>query len=190
MTARLLLLCLSMAWLAGCQYLPERLPLPDASSSLPGDAEGSAACHAELPDFANASCLLDDWVAFGLASQRGDREWRQATLARLQGDAKERRLARAVLLGWGNAQQWRRASELYKADLHAAPARLQPLLRYWLNELEGRRRLAGQLAESRHEHHAAVEENARLSAQLEAMAEKLDQLTAIEQSINLRQQNE
>jgi len=35
-----------------------------------------------------------------------------------------------------------------------------------------------------------VEENARLSAQLEAMAEKLDQLTAIEQSINLRQQNE
>lgn len=190
MTARPWLLCLATAWLAGCQYLPEQLQSPSGPSPLQNPSIGSAFCHAELPDFDNAPCLLDDWVAFGLASQRGDRVWREATLTRLGGDSTERRLARAVLLAWGDQRQWDRAAELYKADLHGAPPELQPLLRYWLNELEGRRRLAGQLAESRGERDAAMEENEALTEEIEAMAEKLEQLAAIEQSINLRQQNE
>jgi len=186
MTLRPWLVCLASLWLAGCQYLPEQLPLsPDPSSQ-----QGSVSCHAELPDFDNAPCLLVDWIAFGLASQRGDRGWREATLTRLEGDRAERRLARAVLLTWGSEQQWDRASALYKADLHAAPAKLQPLLRYWLNELEGRRGLAGTLADTRRAHRFAVEENEALSQELEAMAAKIEQLTAIEQSINLRQQND
>ncbi|MDR9441031.1 MAG: hypothetical protein RI841_16245 [Halomonas sp.] len=190
MTARPWLLCLATAWLAGCQYLPEQLQSPSAPSPIQSSSSGSVFCHAELPDFDNVPCLLDDWVAFGLASQRGDRVWREATLTRLGGERSERRLARAVLLAWGDEQQWDRAAALYKADLHGAPAELQPLLRYWLNELEGRRRLAGQLAESRSGHEAAVEEREALAEELEAMAEKLEQLTEIEQSINLRQQNE
>ncbi|SEL12020.1 hypothetical protein [Halomonas daqiaonensis] len=190
MTARPWLMCLATALLAGCQYLPEQLQLPSGPSSQQSPSNGSSLCQAELPDFDNESCLLHDWVAFGLASQRGDQAWREATLTRLEGESNERRLARAVLLAWGNRLQWNLASELYKADLHAAPADLQPLVRYWLNELEGRRRRAGQLAESRIEREAAVEENAALTEELEALAEKLEQLTAIEQSINLRQQNE
>ncbi|MGM0982961.1 MAG: hypothetical protein ACQEXG_05970 [Pseudomonadota bacterium] len=190
MTARSWLLYLAMALLAGCQYLPEQLQLPSGPSSQQSLSSDSASCHAELPDFDNAPCLLHDWVAFGLASQRGDRAWREATLTRLGGESAERRLARAVLLAWGDRRQWNQASALYKADLHAAPSDLQPLLRYWLNELEGRRRLAGQLAESRSEQEATMEENAALTEELEALAEKLEQLTAIEQSINLRQQNE
>ncbi|MEQ6917098.1 hypothetical protein [Halomonas aquatica] len=188
MTLRPWLVCLATAWLAGCQYLPT--PLQSPSSSLQGTSLGSAVCQEELPDFDNVECLLHDWVTFGLASQRGDRAWREATLTRLEGDAKERRLARAVLLSWGGEQQWNRASELYKADLHAAPTELQPLLRYWLNELEGRRRLAGQLTESRRANDTAMMENEALTQELEAMAEKLEQLTAIEESINLRQQSE
>ena len=190
MNVRPWLLCLAMALLAGCQYLPERLQSLSGQSPLEGASGGATTCHAELPDFDNVPCLLDDWVAFGLASQRGDRVWREATLTRLGGERPERRLARAVLLAWGSERQWDRAAALYKADLHAAPPELQPLLRYWLNELEGRRRLAGQLAESRAEHRAAMEENEALSEELESMTEKLEQLTEIEQSINLRQQNE
>ena len=65
---------------------------------------------------------------------------------------------------------------------------LQPLLRYWLNELEGRRSIKGRLEQARGElaegrREALEEENA-------ALAEKLEALTAIEQSINLRQQTD
>ncbi|APE31334.1 hypothetical protein BOX17_10470 [Halomonas aestuarii] len=190
MTLRPWLLCLMTLWLAGCQYLPESMQPQSSSPSVKTPSLGAAFCRGELPDFDNADCLLHDWVAFGLAAQRGDRVWREATLIRLEGDSKARRLARAVLLSWGSQQQWNRASELFKADLASAPTELQPLLRYWLNELEGRRRLAGQLAELRTAHETAVEENEALTEELEAMAEKLEQLTAIEQSINLRQQSE
>ena len=93
-----------------------------------------------------------------------------------------------MVLAWGNQSQWERASELYKADLAAAPVLLQPLLRYWLNELEGRRARAGRLnaaesaqAQSEARRAALEEENADLEKKLEA-------LTAIERSINLRQQ--
>ncbi|MEQ6889259.1 hypothetical protein ABE957_11290 [Halomonas sp. CS7] len=188
MTRRPWLLCLTTLWLAGCQYLPT--PPYSSGVSMPNTSQGMVSCTDAVPDFDDVECLLPEWVAFGLAAQRGDRAWREATLMRLEGEAKERRLARAVLLSWGSEQQWNQASELYKADLASAPTELQPLLRYWLNELEGRRRLAGQLAEQRRAHEAAVEEKAALTEELEAMAEKLEQLTAIEQNINLRQQSE
>ena len=86
MTARPWLLCLATAWLAGCQYLPEQLQSSSGPSPIQSPTAGSAFCHAELPDFDNLPCLLDDWIAFGLASQRGDRVWREATLTRLGGD--------------------------------------------------------------------------------------------------------
>ncbi|MFW6346333.1 MAG: hypothetical protein ACOC0M_08420 [Halomonas sp.] len=188
MHVRPLLACLAVTWLTGCALFPEA-PFGQApASSRTGAA--AAGCHAEVPGFANADCLLHDWVAFGLASQRGDRAWRDAMLSRLDGPAAEQRLGRAVALGWGSESQWDRASELYKADLHAAPAALQPLLRYWLNELEGRRAMASRLVTSNQaladmeaQHTVMQEENT-------ALAEKLEALTAIEQSINLRQQHE
>lgn len=192
MTLRPWLLCLTTLWLTGCQYLPAPLAPHSSGVAMPNasQGQGTLSCTDALPDFDDGQCLLPEWVAFGLASQRGDRAWREAIQVRLVGEAKERRLARAVLLSWGSEQQWDRASELYKADLASAPTELQPLLRYWLNELEGRRRLAGQLADQRRAHATAVEEKAALTQELEAMAEKLEQLTAIEQNINLRQQSE
>ncbi|MFY0989485.1 hypothetical protein [Halomonas sp. C05BenzN] len=179
MNYRPVLVCLTAAWLAGCELLPEQ-PLSTAPVAAESSTQG---CHAVIPDFDNEACLLPDWVAFGLASQRGDRAWRDAKLARLAGEAREQRLARAILLAWGNENQWDRASELFKADLHTAPAALQPLLRYWLNEVEGRRAMAGRLESSRAELAAMEAENA-------ALAEKLEALTAIEQNINLRQQTD
>ncbi|QFU00515.1 hypothetical protein FIU83_02535 [Halomonas sp. THAF5a] len=189
MTVRPWLLCLTTLWLTGCQYLPEALA-PDARVAMPNPPKGALACTDALPDFDDHDCLLPEWVAFGLTSQRGDRAWREATLLRLDGEDKESRLARAVLLAWGSEPQWDRASELFKADLASAPTELQPLLRYWLNELEGRRRLADQLAEQRRAAEAVAQEKEALGQELEAMAEKLEQLTAIEQNINLRQQSE
>lgn len=188
MTLRPWLLCLTTLWLAGCQYLP--VPSSSGGVAMPSAPRSALACTDALPDFDENECLVHEWVAFGLTSQRGDSAWREATLVSLEGEAKERRLARAVLLAWGSESQWDRASELYKADLASAPTELQPLLRYWLNELEGRRSLAARLAERRRAHASVVEEKAALGAELEAMAEKLEQLTAIEQNINLRQQSE
>ncbi|MFG6159159.1 hypothetical protein ACGTNG_10145 [Halomonas sp. 1390] len=191
MTLRPWLLCLTTLWLTGCQYMPAPLAPHSPGVAMPNASQGTPSCTDALPDFDDDQCLLPEWVAFGLASQRGDRAWREGTLASLAGETKERRLARAVLLSWGGSgQQWNRASELYKADLASAPTELQPLLRYWLNELEGRRRLSGQLAEQRSANESIAEEKAALSEEIEAMAEKLEQLTAIEQNINLRQQSE
>nr|WP_223287375.1 hypothetical protein [Halomonas elongata] len=59
-------------------------------------------CYAEVPGFADDACLLHDWVAFGLASQRGDDEWRSRMRERLAGSRTEARLARAVVLSWGH----------------------------------------------------------------------------------------
>ncbi|MDR5866754.1 hypothetical protein [Halomonas koreensis] len=182
MILRPLMLCLAAAWLAGCQWLPERLTGQAPREPVVQEATAGA-CYAEIPDFGADACLLPDWVAFGLASQRGDRAWRQEMLERLAGEATERRLARAVALAWGSERQWDQASELFKADLHAAPARLQPLLRYWLNEVEGRRGLNRRLVDSRQARQALADEKA-------ALAEKLDALTDIERNINSRQQTE
>ncbi|MCK2184660.1 hypothetical protein [Halomonas getboli] len=177
--SRPLLLCLLSVGLTGCQWLPEKLTGKPQEPVV----EEHAGCYADIPDFGEPACLLQEWVAFGLASQRGDRDWRDLTLQRVSGDTHDQRLARAVVLSWGSESEWNRASELYKADLSAAPARLQPLLRYWLNELEGRRALGQRLNESRQAQQTLADEKA-------ALDEKLDALTDIERNINSRQQTE
>jgi len=186
---RPLLACAMVLWLAGCQLLPES-PVATSAGRTTSELAVAGKCQAEIPDFTDQACLLSDWAAFGLASQRGDRAWRDAMLVRLEGRASERRLARAVALAWGTEGQWDQASELYKADLAAAPAELQPLLRYWLNELEGRRAMASRLESVRGELAGSERHRAALKEENADLAEKLEALTAIEQSINLRHQND
>ncbi|MDR5900781.1 MULTISPECIES: hypothetical protein [Halomonas] len=188
MTLRPLLTCLLATWLVGCESLSQGLM--EHSAEPTSVVESAAHCRSELPSFTNEACLLREWVDFGLASQRGDRTWRDAMLKRLEGEEAEQRLARAVALSWGNHRQWVLASELYKADLGAAPVTLQPLLRYWLNELERRRAMLGRLNAA---HSSQLDSEARITAlegEKAALTEKLEALTAIERSINLRQQNE
>lgn len=190
MMLRPMLAGLAVIALAGCDLIPAMPSSTPAKTRVPIVDE---ACGNELPSFVETRCLLDDWIALGLSSQRGDRGWRDITLARLEGERAERRLARAVVLAWGTERQWDQASELFKADLEIAPETLQPLLRYWLNELEGRRALTSRLAQSR-QAQASLERLEREKAELEAsnaeLLEKLEALTAIERSINSRQQNE
>lgn len=164
---------LAVSLLAGCQPLmPQRdEPLDTVDNQ----------CLSEVPNLEANDCLLESWVDFGLAAQRGDAEWRENTLAELDGESANQRLARAVVLSWAERQHWKDASELYKADLAAAPSPLQPLLRQWLNGLEGRRALLDEIAASKGARNQAVQER-------DALAEKLDALTAIEESINSRQQ--
>ncbi|MGR4069829.1 hypothetical protein [Billgrantia sp. C5P2] len=168
--------------MSGCQYLPENAML----GTEPEEAPQSVACRAAEPTFENEACLLPSWVAYGLASQRGDSDWRSKTLNELDSaydrSEAERELARAVALSWGNEREWRQAAELYQQHTHAAPADLQPLLLYWRNELEGRRSLANQSTNVRAQVATLQREKAELS-------EKLEALTAIEQNMNLRQQS-
>lgn len=171
---------LTASWLAGCELLPE---VPFGVQTPTPHPVSISGCYAEVPGFADQDCLLHDWVAFGLAAQRGDTNWRETILTRLEGNDPQRRLARAVALTWGSQPQWDQASELFKADLHAAPIELQPLLRYWLNEVERRRALAGSVYSTEAERDALAVENA-------VLVEKLEALTAIEQNINLRQQTD
>lgn len=165
---------LAVSLLAGCQLMPENI---GGSSS----AVASSGCLEDVPSLAPSECLLEAWIDFSLAAQRGDAEWRAETLERLEGDSTEQRLARAVVLTWADESEWERASNLYKADLSLAPSRLQPLLRQWLNGLEARRALAAELDESE-------DSRRRLARERNSLAEKLDALTAIEKSINSRQQ--
>ncbi|MDW5377293.1 hypothetical protein R6258_10230 [Halomonas sp. HP20-15] len=158
---------------AGCQQL-----LPQHDEPLDTAANQ---CLSEIPSLETNGCLLESWVAFGLAAQRGDVVWRENILAELDGDTARQRLARAVVLSWAERERWKDASEIYKADLAAAPSQLQPLLRQWLNGLEGRRALVDEIAASKSARNRAIQER-------DALAEKLDALTAIEQSINSRQQ--
>ncbi|MCC5883790.1 MAG: hypothetical protein JJU25_14305 [Halomonas sp.] len=167
--------------LSGCQYLPEH-GLAEPEEEMPT----MAGCEAGEPTFDDGACLLPNWVAFGLASQRGDGEWRRQALAEIEAahgrSEAERELARAVALAWGSEREWREATELYQTHTQAAPEDLQPLLRYWRNELEGRRSLSGQAGNAR----AQV---ANLQRENSELAEKLEALTAIEQNMNLRQQS-
>ncbi|MDN3521455.1 hypothetical protein [Halomonas ramblicola] len=190
MTFRPLLACLAAAWLAGCEMLPQGASGPPSSSTTSKAAAAASGCHAVVPDFDNEACLLQDWLAYGLASQRGDRQWRDTMLTRLEGPGAERRLARAVVLGWGTEREWDRAAELYEADLSAAPVTLQPLLRYWLNELEGRRAMGDDLTSARDELAEHETQRAALEEENATLEKKLEALTAIERSINLRQQTE
>ncbi|MDR5860717.1 hypothetical protein FZZ93_07370 [Halomonas eurihalina] len=183
MNARALTVCLAAAWLAGCQWLPEQSSRDDVPGPPTVAQDETPSCYAEVPSFVDDACLLRDWVAFGLASQRGDGEWRERMSERLVGSRTETRLARAVVLSWGPPSQWKQASELFKADLHAAPPRLQPLLRYWLNEIERRRDQQHRLTDSEQSRTALAEEK-------EALTQKLDALTDIERNINSRQRTE
>ncbi|GGY07559.1 hypothetical protein GCM10007160_38820 [Litchfieldella qijiaojingensis] len=167
---------LAVALLAGCQWLPQTSDMAEQESME------EMACEEAIPTLKESDCLVDAWVGYGLASQRGDREWREQTLEKLQGEDSHSRLARAVVLSWGSERQWDQAAEILRADLHAAPSDLQPLLRYWLNELEGRRAMTERLVSSE-------AERRQLAADNEELADKLEALTAIEQSINLRQQS-
>ncbi|KFF49861.1 hypothetical protein GY26_05550 [Gammaproteobacteria bacterium MFB021] len=165
----------ALALLSGCQSLPETDAPP------PGCGE--------LPTFADNVCLLDSWVAFGLDAQRGDTEWRQMMLERLDGSRADQKAARAVVLAWDAPQDWRRASDLYKASISSAPTRLQPLLQQWLNDLEKRRQLYAQRAGSSgggSANQALQRENEALKQQLKEMSDKLDALTDIERTINSR----
>lgn len=165
--------------LGACQYLPQQ-GATDSEQQVPS----AATCRAEEPTFDNEACLLPSWVAFGLASQRGDGEWRTQALEHIDTahhrSETERELARAVVLAWGSEGEWQEAAALYEAHTHAAPADLQQLLRYWRNELEGRRSLASQNATVRNQVASLQREKAELS-------EKLEALTAIEQNMNSRQ---
>lgn len=174
MKLRMLFLALSAgSLLSGCQWLTQQPPtLPEAPITT---------CAGDIPQLADNACMMDDWVAFGLAAQRGDGEWRQTMLTRLEGDMAHLKLARATVLAWGEREDWERASELYKAEISAAPSRLQPLLQQWLNGLERRRALAAELVKSESRRQA-------LKRERDELAEKLDALTAIEQSINSRHQ--
>lgn len=166
---------LAMSLLVGCQLLD------DGSLMAEQQPEEEITCDETIPTLKESDCLLEAWVDYGLASQRGDREWRDKTLDRLQREDSRSRLARAVVMAWGSERQWAESAEILSEDLHAAPSDLQPLLRYWLNEVEGRRAMAERA--SRYESQASKleQENAELT-------QKLDALTAIEQNMNLRQQ--
>lgn len=166
---------LAVSLIAGCQLLPDQ-------NTAPPIVNDSDQCLETVPSLADSDCLLEAWVDFGLAAQRGDDAWREDILERASGEDKRARLARAVVYTWSDDRSdWEQASELFKADLAAAPSQLQPLLRQWLNGLEVRRDLAGALARSESSRRQLVEER-------DELAEKLDALTAIEQSINSRDQ--
>ncbi|TDX29855.1 hypothetical protein DFO67_10693 [Modicisalibacter xianhensis] len=165
---------LAVSLLAGCQAL-------DPSASEPFESSSSE-CLSDIPTLQDNECLLEAWVDFGLAAQRGDADWRQRTLERAEGELANERLARAVVYAWGDRDRWKEASDLFKADLALAPSRLQPLLRQWLNGLEARRELADQVNHSEAARRQATRER-------DELAQKLDALTEIEQSINLRNQS-
>lgn len=165
---------LASSLLVGCEMLPQQ--------ANGGIDPASSQCLDATPSLQESDCLVEAWVDFGLAAQRGDAEWRETILALAEEETKRDRLARAVVYAWSDQSHWEEASELFKADLAAAPSRLQPLLRQWLNGLEARRELAQRLSRSE----AARRQVAR---ERDELAQKLDALTEIEQSINLRNQS-
>ncbi|QEM84178.1 hypothetical protein E4T21_16945 [Halomonas binhaiensis] len=184
----LAVLLVSFTGLAGCDALilqgRDGTPtvVEDSSLKCAVDASNDASNNV-VPNFAKSDCMLENWVAFGLASQRGDHQWRTDMLGRTEGYAPEQRLARAVVQAWGSVSQWREASGVLKSDLESAPEELQPLMRYWRNELEGRLALQGRVGYN-------DDEVAQLRKENQELAKKLEALTAIEQNINLRQQVE
>lgn len=165
---------LAASLLAGCHMLPEIA----GADSVPAE---STQCLSDVPSLSASDCMLSAWVDFGLAAQRADTEWRERILEQVEGDTHSERLARAVVYSWSSQSKWDDASELLKADLSAAPSELQPLLRQWLNGLEARRKLLGEVYKSEASRRQVVQER-------DDLAKKLDALTAIEESINSRSQ--
>lgn len=192
MTLRFLLACVLAVILAGCQWLP--------LTAEPAGSQGLA-CPGGVPDFTPDACLLDDWIAFGLASQQADEAWRSATLAQL-GEAAEtqhpaQRLATASVLAWGDEPQRRQASSLLHADLDVAPKPLQPLLDYWLGELEQRRAMYARLSEEERKSRALARRNHQLKtdvdtldSRVDALQTKIQTLTDIERNIDSRQHHQ
>lgn len=187
MKLRPLLGCALGILLAGCQWLP-----------LKDEQSANRSCPGGVPDFTPDACLLDDWIAFGLASQQGDEAWRSAMLAQLEETAatphQAQRLATAGVLAWGDEEQRREASSLLHADLGIAPGPLQPLLSYWLGELEQRRALYARLSEEERKSRASARRNHQLEAdvdamdsQVDALKTKIQTLTDIERNIDSRQ---
>ncbi|MDR5906435.1 hypothetical protein [Franzmannia qiaohouensis] len=175
MNYRTLLSLATAMLLVGCEAFPAM-----QQSEVEPEPELPTQCDEPIPTLVESACLVEAWVAYGLASQRADREWRDEQLEQLEGSTPEQHLQRAVVLAWGSERQWDQAAALLEEDLHAAPSDLQPLLRYWLNEVEGRRALSNRLQRSENERRSLAEAN-------ESLTEKLEALTDIEQSINLRQ---
>lgn len=176
------LACLTLLLVAGCQWLP-------LNDSVEKEAYHRT-CFAEIPDFSLDGCLLDNWIAFGLASQQGDGQWRDEMRDRVDAQRVDQRLARAILLAWGSEDEQSQASSLLRADLPTAPPRLQPLLSYWLSELEKRREASARLAEARSVRRTLNARNNALSAEIEALNRKIEALTDIERNINIRQHSE
>ncbi|WP_110598829.1 hypothetical protein [Salinicola lusitanus] len=146
----------------------------------------------DIPTYADNVCLVDSWVAFGLEAQRGDDEWREEVLERVGRSRTDQKAVRAVVLSWDGPAQWAQASNFYKASIGSAPARLQPLLQQWLNELEERRQLYasrgtnGSQRAGGNDTRALKQENEKLKQQLKEMSDKLEALTDIERTINAR----
>lgn len=179
MNLRPLLACLAIVSMTGCQWVP--------MTQATDEGVHAPACFGDVPDFSLDDCLLDDWIAFGLASQQGDSAWRGEMGEKVDAQQADQRLAQAILLSWGNESEQSQASSLLRADLATAPPRLQPLLSYWLNELEQRREITARLAAARSARNAVDEENRVLNSKIEAQDKKLEALTDIERNINSRQ---
>ncbi|MCM2971953.1 hypothetical protein [Larsenimonas suaedae] len=158
------------ALLSGCQMMSTDAPV----------SSGNANCfYYGPPVLVEGECLLPNWVSFGLKAQREDSDWRRDMLKQTADDTAQDRLARAVVLSWSGKDQWKQAAELYKRDISGAPSALQPLLRYWLNDLEARRSLVTNVSSNDQQVQRLRRENAELT-------KKLDALTAIEESMNAR----
>ncbi|WP_027966460.1 hypothetical protein [Halomonas halocynthiae] len=192
MKRRILLVCVMGAFLSGCQVLPLMEGLEEGNQEL--------SCLSNMPDFTQDECLLDRWVAYGLASQQGDEQWRSRLLAQLDEASalrSDQRLVKAVVLAWGSAAQRSQAFSLFQADIDTAPKNLQPLFDYWVGELEQRRKANAQLAEARRTRRVTTQQNRALQEQVdelksnvETLTTKIEALTEIERNINARQHRE
>ena len=133
------------------------------------------------PVLIEGECLLPNWIGFGSRAQHGNDEWRSDMLKQTGDDTPQDRLARAVVLSWGTRAEWKQATALYQAELDKAPVSLQPLLHYWLDELEYRKTLVSSTTTD-----PRIQQLADRNAEL---TRKLDALTAIEESMNARRRS-
>ncbi|MFD2191167.1 hypothetical protein [Pistricoccus aurantiacus] len=194
MMKRFLMMLLVGGLLSGCfwKYQPANL----AQTRDIGVEAGA------VPPLVNSEAALQAWVDYGLAAQRNDQEWREKKMSQIDIYDEQTQLAQAVLLSWGSERQWEKAAALYEAGLPMAPPKLEPLFRYWMNDLKRRRELLRRLyySESRRQPSSVAPRQQRDSSNVEEATEleevkrklketteKLDALTDIEKNINQRQ---
>ncbi|MCM2130030.1 hypothetical protein [Larsenimonas rhizosphaerae] len=162
--------------LSGCQMITGH------NQNLTGT--GASNCFFSGPPvLIEGECLLPNWIAFGIRAQHGNDEWRRDILKQTGDDTPQDRLARAVVLSWGTRAEWKQATALYRTELDKAPVPLQPLLHYWLDELEYRKTLVSSATPTRD---PRIQQLADKNAEL---TRKLDALTAIEESMNARRRS-